>query len=161
MSYYCSILVPRDKDDINMGQKMKDSSRSRSRDLNTVDIESIAIQTRIDEQNPPTENIKRHRKSLPRFPETDLSRGVIGWDGQDDPQMPHNFTSRQKWGLLSLVSLITFISPLASSIFAPAAGFLNADFGNTNDILASFCVSIFVLGYAVGVRYPLLRVLPV
>ncbi len=75
---------------------MNEPSRSRSHDPNTIDIERNTIQTRIDDHIPPKENIDQHRKTLLRFPETDLSRGLVGWDVQDDPQMSLNFSSRQK-----------------------------------------------------------------
>jgi hypothetical protein len=30
------------------------------------------------------------------IPVTDLDRGVIGWEGQDDPDMPLNFPQKRK-----------------------------------------------------------------
>lgn len=81
---------------------------------------------------------------------SDLDNGIVGWDGQDDPLMPLNFPARRKWMLLSLLASITFISPLASSMFAPGVSFMDADFHNTSTILSALAVSIFVLGYAVG-----------
>lgn len=49
-----------------------------------------------------------------------------------------------------MVAAITFLSPLASSIFAPGIPFVNADFNNTSQLLGSFAVSVYVLGFAVG-----------
>jgi MFS family permease len=51
---------------------------------------------------------------------------------------------------MSLIAAITFLSPFASSIFAPAIPFVNADFENTSKLLGSFSISIFVLGFAVS-----------
>ncbi|KAH1712297.1 hypothetical protein KXX60_006457 [Aspergillus fumigatus] len=85
-----------------------------------------------------------------RFPETNLSRGIVGWDGQNDPANPQNFSAGQKWGLLALMSSITFLSPLASSMFAPAASYVAVDLGVTNETLLSFSVTIFLLGYTFG-----------
>ncbi|KAI9735346.1 MAG: hypothetical protein M1818_006541 [Claussenomyces sp. TS43310] len=85
-----------------------------------------------------------------KIPEMDLDNGIVGWEGQDDPAMPLNFPDRRKWFLLMLLSSITFISPLASSMFAPGVEFMSEEFGNTSAILSSFCVSVFVLGFAVG-----------
>ena len=64
--------------------------------------------------------------------------------------MPLNFPQSRKWLLLGLLSSITFISPLASSLFAPGISFMDQDFHNTNTIISALTVSIFVLGYAVG-----------
>jgi hypothetical protein len=84
-----------------------------------------------------------------RFPETDLPRGIVGWDGQDDPDNPQNFPEGRKLALLGLISAFTLISPLASSMFAPAVGFMAADFRETNETLLSFTVSVFLIGYTV------------
>lgn len=86
----------------------------------------------------------------PLFPETDLPRGIVGWDGQDDPANSQNFSPAQKWGLLALISSVTLISPLASSMFSPAVGYMAADFGESDQTLVAFSVSIFLLGYTVG-----------
>ncbi|KAL4737190.1 putative MFS multidrug transporter [Aspergillus similis] len=84
------------------------------------------------------------------FPETDLDQGIVGWDGQDDPDNPQNFAAGRKWGLLGLVSAITFISPLASSMFSPAVSYVGTDFGVSNEYLLSLSVTIFLLGYTIG-----------
>ncbi|KAF9887788.1 hypothetical protein FE257_009594 [Aspergillus nanangensis] len=86
----------------------------------------------------------------PLFPETDLSRGIVGWDGQKDPANPQNFSSGRKWGLLALMTAITFLSPLASSMFAPAVSYVGEDLNVTDETLLSLSVSIFLLGYVVG-----------
>ncbi|CAG8072404.1 unnamed protein product [Penicillium salamii] len=84
------------------------------------------------------------------FPETDLNRGIVGWEGQDDPKNPQNFPSSKKWALLGLVSAMTLISPLASSMFSPAITFMAAEFKETNETILSFSVSIYLLGYTFG-----------
>lgn len=95
----------------------------------------------------------RSRKSVVQqtvHPETDLDRGIVGWDGQDDPQNPLNFTRTRKNTLLALLGAITFCSPLASSIFAPGVGFAGKEFGETSELLLSFTVSVYLLGYVVS-----------
>lgn len=87
------------------------------------------------------------------FPETDLDRGIVGWDGQADPQNPRNFTNSKKWGILLLTSLITLISPLASSMFSPGVGLMALDFKVTNEVLLSFSVSVYLLGYTVSIPF--------
>jgi multidrug resistance protein len=64
--------------------------------------------------------------------------------------MPLNFPESRKWFLIALLASITFISPLASSMFAPAVSFMDKDFGNSSLILSSLTVSIFVCGYVIG-----------
>lgn len=84
------------------------------------------------------------------YPETDLDRGIVGWDGQDDPANPQNFAASKKWSLLGLISAFTLISPLASSMFAPAVVYMGEDFGETNETILAFSVSIFLIGYTVS-----------
>ncbi|KAI9369643.1 major facilitator superfamily domain-containing protein [Aspergillus egyptiacus] len=86
----------------------------------------------------------------PVFPETDFAQGLVGWDSQDDPQNPQNFPKGRKWGLLLLLSAFTTISPLASSMFAPAISYMAADVGETDQTILSFTVSVYLLGYAFG-----------
>lgn len=81
---------------------------------------------------------------------TDLSRGIVGWDGQDDAENPQNFSASRKWALLGLISAFTFITPLTSSMFAPAVVFMAEEFHETNETIISFSVSIFLIGYAVS-----------
>lgn len=81
---------------------------------------------------------------------TDLDTGIVGWESEDDPAMPFNFSSRQKWSLVSLLSAITLLTPLATSILSPAITILDADFGNANPTLGSMTVSIYLFGYVVG-----------
>jgi MFS family permease len=46
--------------------------------------------------------------------------------------------------------LINDISPLASSMFAPGVEDVMKEFGSSSSMLASFVVSVYVLGYMVG-----------
>lgn len=81
---------------------------------------------------------------------TDLDNSLVGWDSQTDPTNPRNFPQRKKWLILGMISAITFLCPLASSIFAPGTSFMMREFGETSHLLAAFTISVFVLGFAVG-----------
>jgi multidrug resistance protein len=85
-----------------------------------------------------------------KYPLSDLDNNLVGWDVQDDPKNPRNFPDRRKFFILAMVAAITFLSPLASSIFAPGIPFVNADFHNTSQLLGSFAVSVYILGFSVG-----------
>ncbi|KAF1943282.1 MFS general substrate transporter [Clathrospora elynae] len=93
---------------------------------------------------------KKDQLAPEKYPLSDLDNNLVGWDTQDDPANPRNFPDGRKWTLLGLVAAITFLSPLASSIFAPGIPFVNADFHNTSQILGSFAVSVYVLGFSFG-----------
>ncbi|CAG8094649.1 unnamed protein product [Penicillium nalgiovense] len=100
---------------------------------------------------------------------SDYEKGLVGWDSEEDPHNPQNFPDKRKWMILGMVSVITFLrygfwsnkhhiaevlnrlsSPLASSIPAPGTSLMNSEFGVTSTILASFSVSVFVLGFTLG-----------
>lgn len=76
--------------------------------------------------------------------------GLVWWDGENDPENPYNWPNWQKYTIGGLISLVTFVTPLASSIFAPGVQDLMIDFKSSNTELAAFVVSVYVLGFAVG-----------
>ncbi|RSL44559.1 hypothetical protein CEP53_011176, partial [Fusarium sp. AF-6] len=75
---------------------------------------------------------------------------VVWWESDKDPQNPYNFPTWRKVLNCALVSSLTFVTPLASSMFAPGVPELMIEFGSKSSELASFCVSVYVLGFAAG-----------
>ena len=82
--------------------------------------------------------------------ETSKDPNLVTWDGPDDPTNPKNWPVKEKWILTVLVSLFTFISPVSSSMVAPALTKLGKDLDMQSDIEVEMALSIFVLGYAFG-----------
>jgi len=79
--------------------------------------------------------------------EEDLpSPNIVDFDGPDDTENPMNWRAPKKWGMISLVSAITFLTPLASSIFAPGVPEVMQEFNSTSDMLEGFMLSVYVLG---------------
>jgi MFS family permease len=107
-----------------------------SQEEESVDLEAGVIpepQVREDEQH-----------------EEKTNPDVVWWDGPNDPQNPRNWKTSKKLLNISLVSLQCLITPIASAMFAPGVPKLMEEFHSTNKELASFVVSIFVLGFGVG-----------
>ncbi|KOS46762.1 hypothetical protein ACN38_g2245 [Penicillium nordicum] len=75
---------------------------------------------------------------------------IVDWDGPNDPENPLNWTSAKKIKATCSIALITFLTPLGSSMFAPGVGQLVKDFNVTSTELASFVVSVYLLGYCFG-----------
>ncbi|PBP25566.1 MFS multidrug transporter-like protein [Diplocarpon rosae] len=75
---------------------------------------------------------------------------LVSWDGADDTKNPKNWSYRRKWAATLIVSSFTFISPVSSSMIAPAVNAISAEFNITNDVEKNMTLSIFVLAYAVG-----------
>lgn len=75
---------------------------------------------------------------------------IVSWEGPDDPANPKNWPIRRKWAACLVVSSFTFISPVSSSMVAPALTSISKDLGVTAEIESALMLSIFVLAYAVG-----------
>ena len=105
---------------------------------------------------------------------------IVDWDGPDDPENPRKYAStslplselvsllfyvrswsfRRKWGMTVIVSLFTFISPVASSMIAPASQQLAERFDIHNTVVLSMVISVFVLAYGVSVIFPYRSFIP-
>lgn len=75
---------------------------------------------------------------------------AIDWDSLTDPQNPQNYPTGKKWRIIALISALTFATPLGSTIFAPGVPQVMRDFHSSNTELASFMVSVYILGFAFG-----------
>jgi multidrug resistance protein len=75
---------------------------------------------------------------------------VVSWDGPNDQQNPQNWTDRKKWTNVAILSILTIITPLGSSMFAPAIPKIMAEFHSTDGTTATFILSIYILGFAFG-----------
>lgn len=68
----------------------------------------------------------------------------ISWDGPDDPENPKNWSFKRKWAATIVVSSFTFISPVSSSMVAPALSTIASEFHITNEVESQLVLSIFV-----------------
>ncbi|KAI0329280.1 MFS polyamine transporter [Cubamyces sp. BRFM 1775] len=75
---------------------------------------------------------------------------IINWEGPDDPQNPKNWSFKKKWAATLIVSAFTFISPVSSSMMAPASEQIAQEFGITNSSVIALLTSVFVAAYAFG-----------
>jgi MFS family permease len=74
----------------------------------------------------------------------------VTFDGPNDPLNPKNWPSGKKWAITGLTASFTFLSPLASSMIAPALFQIKEDFKIESEFELQMTLSIFVLAYAVG-----------
>lgn len=58
---------------------------------------------------------------------------LVTWTGPDDPQNPKNWKFSKKWAAVFTVSLFTLISPISSSLVAPALGKIADELDITQD----------------------------
>ena len=75
---------------------------------------------------------------------------IVDWDGPDDPKNPMNWPMSLRWLQVTIVALLTFTTPLASSMFAPGLGLLNEEFHTQSDVLSALALSCYLLGFVFG-----------
>jgi multidrug resistance protein len=100
------------------------------------------------DQKPPIAEASGHDEEATLASEDEAN--VVFWDGPDDPANPYNWPTSTKVLNCVFISLLTFFAPLGSSIFSPGVPQLMQEFGSSNDELAAFVVSVYVLGFAFG-----------
>lgn len=130
----------------------QDNSKSRKlgheptsysrKELDHPQHEIIAgIDTERDVEETPVEKVSSQEARDPN---------LVTWDSDDDPANPRNWSFKRKWAAVLVVSAFTFISPVSSSMVAPALGDMKAELGISGDFEAAMILSIFVLAYAIG-----------
>ncbi|GAP88678.2 putative multidrug resistant protein [Rosellinia necatrix] len=77
---------------------------------------------------------------------------IVGWEQPEtsDPENPLNWPIWQKWSIIGVLTFLSFLVPLASSALAPGVPKILAEFHTDHQSLATFVVSVFVLGFAFG-----------
>lgn len=115
-----------------------DTTLASEKDLEAAVDSSIGDITPIDKSGPA---VTEHEAKDPN---------LVTWEGPDDPANPMNWTTRRKWLIIAVVSSISFTLPLASSMFAPGVPQLMREFHSDSSLLASFVVSVFLLGFVAG-----------
>ncbi|KAF2109038.1 major facilitator superfamily domain-containing protein [Lophiotrema nucula] len=75
---------------------------------------------------------------------------IVNWDGPDDPENPMNWAKSKKITAVGIVSLITFLSPLSSTMISPATADVMKTFNTTNATLGAFVTSVYLIGYVCG-----------
>ena len=88
--------------------------------------------------------------NTPEAAEKEKEPNLVDWDGPDDPMNPQNYSARHKWAIVSMLSFMSLVTPLASSMFAPGIPGVLKNFNEPYSLLATFVVSVYVLGYAIG-----------
>ncbi|KAI1090380.1 MFS general substrate transporter [Rostrohypoxylon terebratum] len=75
---------------------------------------------------------------------------LVTWAGPDDPENPKNWPFSKKWGVVFIVSIFTFVSPVSSSMVAPGLTTIGRELDIPEPFMQNIVLSIFVLAYALG-----------
>lgn len=74
----------------------------------------------------------------------------VTWDGPKDPANPKNWRKPKRWGITILNSIFMSISPISSSMVAPALARVQSDFAIQSLFETQMILSVFILASAVG-----------
>ncbi len=91
---------------------------------------------------------------LARVPTTTIDNmNRVGWDSEADPHNPANWSTSRKVICITAMSTVTFLAPLASSMFAPAIVSVMEEFHVQSLTFGAFSVSVYVLGFGKEIRF--------
>ncbi|KAL5519934.1 hypothetical protein ACEPAG_1594 [Sanghuangporus baumii] len=74
----------------------------------------------------------------------------LNQDWEHDPDNPRNWKFWKKWTMCGIVAFYTFVSPISSSMMAPALPRIAEHYGVSGPTILNMTLTIFLLGYAVG-----------
>ncbi|KAK2028000.1 major facilitator superfamily transporter [Colletotrichum zoysiae] len=128
------------------GRIPQSAKSTRSRSLSrTISEVRDGIENRRDlEIGPQPESEKTTTSKTARDP------NLVAWDGPNDPGNPKRWSMRRKWAAVFCVSCFTLLSPVSSSMVAPALEAIGSEFNITSSFEQALVLSIFVLAYAIG-----------
>lgn len=144
--------ISKDERDEEKWEEEEEERDEEREEVESQDHEPTAIQDRTgqngDLEKSPT--LKRQQTNKSTRSQRDRDPNMVSWNGPDDPENPKNWKMSRKWAATLVVSSFTFISPVASTMVAPALPQMNKDLGVHNTVESQMMLSIFLLAYAVG-----------
>lgn len=81
-------------------------------------------------------------------PRAQAPPNLVTWD-HDDPENPKTWPFGKKWAAVTIVSFFALISPVSSTMTAPALGVIGQELNITSEFEKELSLSIFVLGKSV------------
>lgn len=112
--------------------------------------ETIAEQIENGKSAVDLEKQEGRASSVSTEPKEGEDPNIVTWDSPDSMENPRNWSLHRRWAVIAIVSTYTFLSPLSSSMVAPALPLISEQFHVTSTVLESLMLSVFVLAYAIG-----------
>lgn len=72
------------------------------------------------------------------------------WNVEDNLDNPRNWKRWFKWTIVVLVSFIEFLTTMPNFMYAPNITDAQEDLGTSDSILATFSLTIYILGFSLG-----------
>jgi MFS transporter, DHA1 family, multidrug resistance protein len=116
--------------------------------INVKDIEEAAEDV-LETPPPEQETAVPEEKDEQASNANNVKEMVVTWNGKDDPDNPQNWPVSQKIWITLLISFYTFAVYVGSSIFTPAAPYIQEQFG-VNHAEGALGLALYVLGYGTG-----------
>ncbi|KAJ8132101.1 hypothetical protein O1611_g1522 [Lasiodiplodia mahajangana] len=111
---------------------------------------SLDVQQDVALEFEPNDTSDFTMESKPAETMIDADNNTIFWESNEDLANPMNWPTWKKVLNVGVISVLTLLTSLGSVIFAPGVPQLMVEFGDENELLAGFVVSVFVLGFAFG-----------
>ncbi|EJF56590.1 MFS general substrate transporter [Dichomitus squalens LYAD-421 SS1] len=110
-------------------------------DVDAVDVEKAQDASKL-----------RGGEGLSAFPEDKKEEALENAedDWAHDPINPRNWSTRKKWTMACIVSLYTFVTPLGSSMMAPALPDIAEHYHITSKTEVAATLSVFLATFAIG-----------
>jgi hypothetical protein len=129
-------------------ERTRSVKRSKSMAGESLAAKEPLEETHGEHDGNDSQNSHEENRTAAASPSDDVF--LVDWDGPDDPANPKNWAFRRKWAATIIVSSFTFVSPLSSSMIAPASPRMGDELGIHDPTLLALSTSIFILGYALG-----------
>ncbi|KAK3381948.1 major facilitator superfamily domain-containing protein [Podospora didyma] len=145
----------RDHQDLSFNEKDRSADLEAQQQSNTTStyepkFENSDLEAATIVANDSDRGSSAGKDASPNEDTAQLGPNIIGWDGPNDPHNPMNWTDKKKWTNIAVLSFLTLVTPLGSSMFAPGIPKILVEFHETSTTVATFVLSIYVLGFAVG-----------
>lgn len=83
------------------------------------------------------------------FKEDGIDPNIVGWDGDNDPENPRNWTNGYKSWITFQLGMLALSASLGSSIIAPGEANIAKYVGVSTEV-AVLAISMYILGFAFG-----------
>ncbi|KAI9056554.1 multidrug resistance protein 4 [Trametes sanguinea] len=123
---------------------------------------TVSSGTHVPEPHAATDDVTIDRSKDPTIPHGGEGESAFPEDKKEeilenaeddwahDPINPRNWSMRKKWVMVTIVSLYTFVTPLGSSMMAPALPDIAKHYGITSQTEIAATLSVFLVTFAIG-----------
>ncbi|KAL4993430.1 major facilitator superfamily domain-containing protein [Aspergillus recurvatus] len=80
------------------------------------------------------------------LPETE----IVDWDWENDQNNPRNWPKSKRWAHVVIISILAFITNMASTMCAPGIREIEADLNIASSVDSTLAVTLYVFGVAIG-----------